>query len=355
LKVDIININFVFAAAVLCHRHLVTLHEQKFLFQRLGGKKINKALRVLVFFMLARHCLIRRIFIFLVLDIEFNRIASVQSLLHSHTADLMLPGSQQHRSPLSASPSFTSLEQLLSRAISLTKEPFLYYPHMDILVTFALSASLLRAEETVARLEAAVPSLTQMLTKMQDLLARCFLVDHVSRLEFALLLKATFELLLIALCQRFAIQAAQAATSLMDRLQLLKPYIQPPSRMNCFFDLKELVNLAAHPKDIRCTISLTLLDDALHALLKVLQECVALLETATATGVLQAPFTTSRMSSTMETATTKKPAPTACVAISADKRRTKLCTYWQAGNSCPYANQCRFAHGQAEVVVAPKD
>lgn len=268
-----------------------------------------------------------------------------------------------------------ALEALLLRAVHLLKEAGREpQQRQDLLFVFALEASFSRAAAGVAKLDVLVPSLGHVFASMRDLLARSFLRNHVSRLEFSLLLKAAFELLLMALCDHFAIQAAQAATSLMDRLQLLKPNLQPPSRLNCFFELKELVNYAAHPKDAQCSVSLTLLDDALHAFVKVTNECVAVLlqggtsvsECATAT----APTTSTTIRATQRTPTTvarnvaaAAPLPPRTTSFSAtlgrasniNKTKTRLCAYWQAGGACPYADQCRFAHGRAELVATVVD
>lgn len=267
-----------------------------------------------------------------------------------------------------------SLEALLLRAVHLLKEPGCgpqqqqQQQRQDLLFVFALEASFSRAAAGVAKLGGLVPSLGHVFASMRDLLERSFLWSHVSRLEFSLLLKAAFELLLMALCDHFAIQAAQAATSLMDRLQLLKPNLQPPSRLNCFFELKELVNYAAHPKDAQCSVSLALLDDALHAFVKVINECVVVLlqggdsvsEYGTSAPPTTSTTTTRDTQQTPAVTRTTAAAPLAprAPSLSATLRRagnnktkTRLCAYWQAGGACPYADQCRFAHGRAELVA----
>lgn len=226
---------------------------------------------------------------------------------------------------LEDSPS-TSLSALIARVVTHLNK---CEQKDDLLFVFSLTASLSRAAVSVTLLAPKVPSLADLFASLRDLLERSLLLNHVKRLEFSILLKAAYELLLMALCQHYFIAPAKAATALMDRLQLLKPYIQPPSRMNCFFELKELVNYAAHPKDATCSLSMAILDDSTHAFLKVLDECV--------TELLRAP------PRPLSARTPVLPHGTA------GKAKTQVCSYWQAGNYCPFAARCRFAHGEGEV------
>ena len=235
-----------------------------------------------------------------------------------------------------------ALAPFLARAVGFLEDACLSSEQQDeVLLIFALRASISRVNQGVLELNSQVPSLLEVFKSMRELSERSFLLSHVSRLEFAILLKAAYELILMALCQHYSIAAAKVATTLMDRLQLLKPNVQPPNRLNCFFELKELVNYAAHPKDAQCSISLNLLNDALHAFVKVISESATILKPAYVT---VATPTTSRSNIL----------PRVASVSSSNKVKTRLCSYWQAGGVCPYGHQCRFAHGEGELADTTK-
>lgn len=266
-------------------------------------------------------------------------------------------------SPAKSTP-FSCVTELLTQAVGFLDAAGLSGEQQEeVFLVFALMASMSRANQGVLELNSQVPSLVEVFKSMRELLERSFLLSHVSRLEFAILLKAAFELVLMSLCQHFSIAAAQAATSLMDRLQLLKPNVHPPNRLNCFFELKELVNYAAHPKDAQCSIPLCLLNDAVHAFVKVISECITILRPTSSAATARTlppqqqqgtPSAVTATATTSRTIALPRASASYVSPISSSKVKTKLCAYWQAGNACPYARQCRFAHGEEELADASK-
>ncbi len=150
----------------------------------------------------------------------------------------------------------------------------------EVFYALGLVALVERSADDCARMPpAAVPAhLPDLLESMMALLERSFPLDRpAARLEFSVLLKAAFELLLVRLCEHFGVELPNASGggrnsatgSVMERLQLLKPHVRPPSRLNPFFLLKEEVNGAAHPRSSALIITWDQLDAEAHAFCRV--------------------------------------------------------------------------------------
>lgn len=202
-----------------------------------------------------------------------------------------------------------------------------------------------------------VHNLKEFVSSMQTL-ACCenIMKSNAQRLDFALKLKSAFELVLLALSKHFNVAGYKAAGSLAEYIQLLKPHFQPPSRINPYYELKDLVNHLAHPKDTDYKIGLSELEDALHVFLKVVEDGATMLpassgssSNSSSTQVLMLKATDSVVDSSLAASssnrkTTKKKKKS----FDPVKEKTKLCKHWQATGSCPYA-ECHFAHSIAEL------
>lgn len=130
--------------------------------------------------------------------------------------------------------------------------------------------------------------------------------------------KAAFEYLLEAMLKHLGITPAQ---SIHDKLLLLKDTINT-SRINMFFDVKDLVNVGAHGSEM----SVLQLQDLLTSFRRVVIDSRSVL--------LMTP---------QETLSRAKPKINPLY-------KTVLCRNWTRCGKCPLGDKCSFAHGSAELV-----
>lgn len=148
------------------------------------------------------------------------------------------------------------------------------------------------------------------------------------RLAFCSNIRAAFEKILTALLARFNIESTDKGSSpnITERVILLKPFIKPNSRLNCFFDLKEYSSVGSHAQDNAESVSLRLIELTLCAFRLVIGESTHL-------------FT--------------QPAPAPKVVENEGKLpwnyKTVMCKFFTSKGYCNKGESCQFAHGQKEL------
>lgn len=134
-------------------------------------------------------------------------------------------------------------------------------------------------------------------------------------------IKAAVDYLLTAMIAHVGL-TAEVIPTIHDKMMMLKPFIVPAGRMNCFFELKELVNAGSHGEDV----SIQKLEEMMTFFRRTLQESRALL--------LLSPHEIRLI----------RPRPK-----TSSRYKTVLCRNWTRYGRCPVGDKCQFAHGEGEL------
>jgi hypothetical protein len=214
----------------------------------------------------------------------------------------------------------------LEDAVALAEAAMMYSQDVAISKTKLIMLSSLiadiQAEATL--IERSHPSVFRetvnaMITTVQELTEAQTVVGWKQSISRSI--KAAVDYLLTAMIAHVGL-TADVIPTIHDKMMMLKPFIVPSARMNCFFELKELVNAGSHGEDV----SLQHLEEMMTFFRRTLQESRALL--------LLSPHEVRLI----------RPRPQ-----TSSRYKTVLCRNWGRYGRCPLGEKCQFAHGDGEL------
>lgn len=165
-----------------------------------------------------------------------------------------------------------------------------------------------------------------------ELLVSGSLSSDEDRRRVCLELRLGFEEMLNLLLFHFGCPVTEGMP-LGDRVLFLKPYMNPPVRLNSFFDIKEYSSLGVHKAIMGSDI----------VPLRAVEKMVVAFR-----GVLEETRIAIRNKSEVKKQENARTANVAGVG----KYKTVMCRNWKKYSSCPHGDRCLFAHGDEELKSA---